>query len=503
MTDFATLTKPESTCQIWDAIVIGAGPAGAVAARQLALRGLQVLLVERQVWPRIKVCGGCLNGRALLAIKSIGLERTLEDSDAAPITRLIVQARRRSAEVKLPGGVAVNRSQFDAALVDAAINAGAKFLPATKATVTPSVDSAEVRRVTLTNHGDQHQTAIARVIVAADGLGHPSLKALPEFSCYIADGARIGLSLIVEQLPPTYHAGAVYMAVSQSGYVGLVRTRDGRGNLAAAVDSRAMKSAVDPSQMVGSILADAGLPSLAFSGTDGWRGTIPLMRRSNRLSTHRVLLLGDAAGYAEPFTGEGIGWALSSAVAATPVIASNLDRWNTVSIDEWENMQRRQMLRGQLICRTLAHLLRRPAIVRMATWCAQSNSILGTSVGAASLSGRAKPLPATTSVNHDKMIMDVQIVGIGTAVPEFEIDQVDAAQQASLLCCATLQQQRVLSTLYRRTGVAKRHSVVLTSSTNGHPAEQSFYLQDDSVPEGPTTAAAHGDVRCVCRAARR
>ena len=57
------------------------------------------------------------------------------------------------------------------------------------------------------------------------------------------------------------------------------------------------------------------------------------MRQTNRLSAQRVFLLGDAAGYAEPFTGEGIGWALSSAVAITPVVTGNLDRWNTESIE--------------------------------------------------------------------------------------------------------------------------------------------------------------------------
>lgn len=84
--------------------------------------------------------------------------------------------------------------------------------------------------------------------------------------------------------------------------------------------------------------------------------------------------------------------------------------------------------------------------------------------------------------------MNAHLLGIGTAVPEFEIEQADAAQQASQLCCATAQQQRTLKALYRRAGVTKRHSVVLTSSTNGHPAQQSFYRQSEQKPAGPTTA---------------
>ena len=356
----------ETSKRMWDVIVIGAGPAGAVAARQLALRGLQTLLVERQTWPRNKVCGGCLNGRALSVLKAIGLERTLNDSHAAPLTRLILQARNKSAEVNLPGGVAVNRLEFDAALVKIAIDAGVKFLPATQAAIAPRNEATDIRRVTLTPNNQCGALTTARVVIAADGLGHPSLKALPEFSCQIDEGARVGLAIILEQLPAVYRSAAIYMAISRSGYVGLVRTMDGRGNLAAAIDLSAMKSAADPAQVVRSILEDAGLPPPTFSGCEVWRGTIPLMRQTNRLSAHRVLLLGDAAGYAEPFTGEGIGWALSSAVAITPVVTSNLDRWNTESIEEWETLQKRQMLRGQAVCRALAYSLRRPTVVRIA-----------------------------------------------------------------------------------------------------------------------------------------
>lgn len=83
--------------------------------------------------------------------------------------------------------------------------------------------------------------------------------------------------------------------------------------------------------------------------------------------------------------------------------------------------------------------------------------------------------------------MSVQILGLGTAVPEFEIEQRDAAQQASQLSGATAQQERAVGTLYRRAGVKKRHSVVLESSTNGAPARQRFYTSDGP-PLGPTTA---------------
>ena len=84
--------------------------------------------------------------------------------------------------------------------------------------------------------------------------------------------------------------------------------------------------------------------------------------------------------------------------------------------------------------------------------------------------------------------MNTHILGIGTAVPEFQIEQADAAQQAARLASITHQQQRLMKALYLRSGVKKRHSVVLTASTNGQPAEQSFYHSDAKKPAGPTTA---------------
>ena len=82
--------------------------------------------------------------------------------------------------------------------------------------------------------------------------------------------------------------------------------------------------------------------------------------------------------------------------------------------------------------------------------------------------------------------MSLLIAGIGTAVPEYQIEQSDAAEQASHLSCQTLPQQRLLKTLYRRAGVQTRHSVLLESGTNGRAAQQSFYTA--AMPQGPSTA---------------
>ncbi|MBI1310720.1 type III polyketide synthase [bacterium] len=86
--------------------------------------------------------------------------------------------------------------------------------------------------------------------------------------------------------------------------------------------------------------------------------------------------------------------------------------------------------------------------------------------------------------------MTLLIRGLGTAVPAHFISQVEAAAMAAQFCCETDQQTRLLSTLYRRTGVRTRHSVVLEDSTNGTPASQSYYAPAINTQDpGPTTSS--------------
>src|SRR3974390_482996 len=68
-----TLSVETAGNDVWDAIVIGAGPAGAVAGRQSALAGGRLLLVDAKAFPRAKVCGACLNSRALDLLCELGL----------------------------------------------------------------------------------------------------------------------------------------------------------------------------------------------------------------------------------------------------------------------------------------------------------------------------------------------------------------------------------------------------------------------------------------------
>ncbi len=132
MTVAPTIAPAEAAGRAWDAAVVGAGPAGAVAARELARRGRSVLLIDKATFPRWKVCGCCLNGSALDTLAAVGLGDLPARCGAVPLERVRLEAGGRGAELPLPGGVALSREAFDAALVRAAVAAGVAFLPGTR-----------------------------------------------------------------------------------------------------------------------------------------------------------------------------------------------------------------------------------------------------------------------------------------------------------------------------------------------------------------------------------
>ncbi len=156
------------------------------------------------------------------------------------------------------------------------------------------------------------------------------------------------------------------MAVGNGGYVGLVAQQGGGLHVAAAFDPRACRQTGGPGAAAAGVLAEAGLPALDELATARWHGTPGLTRRTRPLADERLFVLGDAAGYVEPFTGEGIAWALASGrIIAGPALAA-IERWEPRLADEWARRHRRAVVQRQAICRAAATVLRRPWLVRAA-----------------------------------------------------------------------------------------------------------------------------------------
>lgn len=326
----------------WDVLVIGAGPAGSVAARELARQGLAVLLVDKATFPRAKVCGCSLNGAALAALETIGLGHVPAACGAVPLGRVRLAAGRRSADLRLPGGVALSREALDLALIREAEAAGV--------TVRTGVKPWP--------HGGA--TPDARVTVVATGLtasSGPPVK-----------GSRLGGGVMVPAgaVPAFFEPGTIFMATGRGGYVGLVRVEDGRLDVAAAFDPAFVKAVGGLGRAAEAVLAGTGWPAVPGLAELPWKGTPALTRRPVAVAGPGWFAVGDAAGYVEPFTGEGMAWAVASAAAVAPLAVRAVRGWDDALARDWERTHARRIGGRQGVCRAAARVLRSPALTGLA-----------------------------------------------------------------------------------------------------------------------------------------
>jgi flavin-dependent dehydrogenase len=334
-----------------------------LTARELARRGLTVLLVDRVTFPRRKVCGCCMNGAALGVLDAVGLSDLAVRLGAVPLSGALLAAGPRSARLRLPAGVAVSREAFDAALVSEAVAAGATFLPGVRASVIRP-GTATRRELDLAFDGRSIRVA-PPVVVAADGIGSPTVAALAGTGAVPAGHSRIGASVVAPSAPAFFESGTVFMAVGRGGYVGAVRLEDGRLDLAAAFDAAFVRQMGGAGPAAAAILGETDWPPICSVEALPWKGTPPLTRRPPAVAGPGWFAVGDAAGYVEPFTGEGIGWALASAVAVAPIVAGVL-RTPRPTSRPWPRVYDALVRGRQRRCRAVAAALRRPELVAAA-----------------------------------------------------------------------------------------------------------------------------------------
>ncbi|HEV3384064.1 MAG TPA: NAD(P)/FAD-dependent oxidoreductase [Gemmata sp.] len=335
----------------WDAIVIGAGPSGSVAARELARSGCRVLLVDKAIFPRSKVCGCCLNGAAIEILNRLQLGHVL--ADAVPLNRVKISARHRTADVQLPRGVALSREVLDARLVEEAVKAGVDFRAGTQAKF--GAEQPHGREVYLNG-----VATFARVVIMASGLGSAEAPA--------ESGSRIGAGTMIaaDESGDFFARGTIYMATGRRGYVGIVRVEDNRLDMAAAFDAGFVKECGGLGQAGEAIFDEVSWPLPVRLAELSWKGTPALTRKPAHIAAYRLFAVGDAAGYIEPFTGEGMAWAIISARLVAPIAVRAIDNWNEGQAEEWEALHRRVLGPRQRRCKVVARVLRSPLLRQLA-----------------------------------------------------------------------------------------------------------------------------------------
>jgi len=320
-------------------------------------------MVEKAANGRWKVCGCCLSAVGVDVLRGAGLDHVLHS--ISPLTSFVLASRGRGATIPLRGFATVSRESLDRSLAEAAQAAGVE-------TIWNKSASATADGTATMSDGTKIR---AGVIIDASGL--QGQRAVPT---RIASATRFGLGLTTADA--TCKPGELTMAVARDGYLGRVALPDGRVDFAAAVTPAFVQLAGSPTTALRAIWQGAGLePSDLPDGA--WRGTPALSRRRDA-QEGRILRVGDASGYVEPFTGEGMSWALLAASRIADDATACLDLGPRASA--WSRTLHRLLWKQHARCRAVSKAVRLPTLVSTSILAANSMPRLG-SLASSVLSG--------------------------------------------------------------------------------------------------------------------
>lgn len=356
--DYTTAVQTRA-CEV---LIIGAGPAGSVAATALARRGVDCLIVEQSRFPREKVCGECLSAVGVDVLRRLGLLDSLLRSGARWLDRALLHAMDGApATIALRRPMlGISRGTMDQILLQAAIDSGAQVRQPARC---EKVDqSGAAIRCLVTN---QMTRILPRQIVVADGKGATGLRR-PSPSGDLGVKAHLG--------GVDAPAGTIELFGGRGFYGGLAPIEGDRWNIAIAVSKAILQSCGGSSQRVFERL-QTDCPALHARTRNArllgdWHAS-PLPRFQVRSDWQCSLIpAGNALSAIEPIGGEGMGMAMRSAECIASAIAAG----GSGGVDRLELLSRVRTVwsvRGWA-CRAAARVISTPALARHAVRIARA-----------------------------------------------------------------------------------------------------------------------------------
>ncbi len=310
----------------FDVLVAGGGPAGAVCAAACARAGLSVAVIERAVFPREKVCGDCLNPGCWRVLDALGLRHAVMVQEHAQLDWVEIGfGSRKPVRAALPAAgtrreIALARHLLDTVLLDHARSLGAEIFQGTQ--VRQANRSTKGWQV-ISDTGDFH----GKWLVAADGRNSTVCRHLGILPGTLRD--RVALQTYARLLPEA--AGAVGLRVLPMGYCGYADIGGGRLNLCLVGRPERLTA-----------LRQWATGVFRLDAETVWRNISPIERGTVAPAADRLLLVGDAARVVEPFTGEGIRYAMESGWLAAQCLTSIKDPGEVTAayIHHWHGIYR-------------------------------------------------------------------------------------------------------------------------------------------------------------------
>lgn len=301
---------------IHDVLIVGAGPAGCLAAIVIARAGGRVLMVDRARFPRHKLCGDTLNPGALAILRQMGLDAA---ERGLPITGMLVTGPGGiRVDAAYPGhltGRAIGRRELDQALFEQTGAAGVEIEEEVLAQ-RPLVDEARgaVSGVLLGRKGGRQTEVRARVVIAADGRESRLARYLA-LARHPARPRRWAVGAYFANVAGMTSRGEMH--IRSGHYIGIAPLPGGLVNACVVTANR--RRLRDPAALLSeSLRNELELADRFASATRMTRPVVlgPLAVDCATPGTSGLLLAGDAAGFIDPMTGDGLRFALRGAQLA-------------------------------------------------------------------------------------------------------------------------------------------------------------------------------------------
>jgi geranylgeranyl reductase family protein len=321
-----------------DVLVVGAGPGGSATAFHLASRGVDVLLVDKAIFPREKVCGDGLTPRGVRAMQKLGIEPTdpgftrVDALRTYGVDGFVADYRWPKLRDFPQVGVVRTRHDFDDLLIKRAVETGARFQQGVEAKA-PFIDGGWVRGAAIGENGESREVR-ARFVVAADGASSrfaSKAGVSRDHSRPVAIAARR-----YYRIPrPQEAVLEAFLDLRDrdglmAGYGWIFPLGDGVVNVGAGLLNTFKRFKEVSAKKVMDVFTEQLPPEWLIDEEHAegplMSGPIPMGINRRPLAVPGLLLVGDAAGVTNPFNGEGIAYAMETAELAAELLADALAR---------------------------------------------------------------------------------------------------------------------------------------------------------------------------------